>query len=399
MEAARANQLEGVVAKLRRSRYEPGRRTPAWLKLKVRPEQELVVGGWTPGEGNARDLGAVAVGVYEDGKLRFAGKVGSGFTATTRKRLLAAMEPLATEAPPFDPPPPRDWRGRWGGDLNGITWIRPELVIRAELGGWTRDGHVRQTSFKGVEAGRDPRSVVREEAVSSARAVADAEAEVPPWMPAGGRAARGALEPDASLGEDPRRSRSTGPADPGDDSAMPKGSTEESAPPRRSDRGPGRAAVDGVGRRAGTRWRRCRPRASGTSAASAARTSSSRTSTRSCSRRSRRPGRPAGHEARSRPLLRPDRAGDAAASRGAAAQPPSLPERRRRPGLLAEGHPRHRAVVDPPLEGGRGRGAQGQPPRHRRPGRDPLLARQPGRVRGPRLDVAARASRSRRRSP
>src|SRR6478752_9773936 len=179
MEAARQNQLEGVVAKLRRSRYEPGRRTPAWLKLKVRPEQELVVGGWTPGEGNARDLGAVAVGVYEEGKLRFAGKVGSGFTAATRKRLLAAMEPLATDAPPFDPPPPRDWRGRWGGDLNGITWIRPELVIRAELGGWTRDGHVRQTSFKGVEAGRDPQSVIREDAVSSARAVADAEAEVP----------------------------------------------------------------------------------------------------------------------------------------------------------------------------------------------------------------------------
>jgi len=179
MVAARARGLEGIVAKLRRSRYEPGKRTPAWLKLKIRPEQELVVGGWTPGEGNARDLGAVAVGVYEDGKLRFAGKVGSGFTATTRKRLLAAMTPLATDAPPFDPPPPRDYRGRWGGDLNGVTWIRPELVIRAELGGWTRDGVVRQTSFKGIEAGRDPRLVVREDAISSETAVAAAEASEP----------------------------------------------------------------------------------------------------------------------------------------------------------------------------------------------------------------------------
>ena len=156
MEAAKENGLEGIVAKLRRSPYEPGRRTPAWLKLKIRPEQELVVGGWTPGEGNARDLGAVAVGVYEDGKLRFAGKVGSGFTATTRKRLLDAMAPLVTDQPPFDPPPPQDYRGRWGGDLHGITWIRPELVIRAELGGWTRDGSVRQTSFKGIEMGNDP---------------------------------------------------------------------------------------------------------------------------------------------------------------------------------------------------------------------------------------------------
>ena len=95
------------------------------------------------------------------------------------------MEPLVIDAPPFDPPPPKDYRGRWGGDLNGITWIRPELVIRAELGGWTRDGVVRQTSFKGIETGRDPKAVVREDAVSSARAVAEAEAEVPePASPA-----------------------------------------------------------------------------------------------------------------------------------------------------------------------------------------------------------------------
>ncbi|HET7702208.1 MAG TPA: DNA ligase D [Candidatus Limnocylindrales bacterium] len=186
MAAAKARGLEGIVAKLRRSRYEPGRRTTAWLKLKIRPEQELVVGGWTPGEGNARDLGAVAVGVYEDGRLRFAGKVGSGFTAATRKRLLAAMDPLTTDAPPFDPPPPQDYRGRWGGDLGGVTWIRPELVIRAEIGGWTRDGHVRQTSFKGLEVGRDPRLVVREVAVASDRAVASAEAAEPPAPPSSG---------------------------------------------------------------------------------------------------------------------------------------------------------------------------------------------------------------------
>ncbi|HUQ78593.1 MAG TPA: DNA ligase D [Patescibacteria group bacterium] len=177
MAAAEARGLEGIVAKLRRSRYEPGKRSPAWLKLKIRPEQELVVGGWTPGEGNARDLGAVVVGVYEDGRLRFAGKVGSGFTAKTRKLLLEAMGPLVVDSPPFDPPPPTDYRGRWGGDLGGVTWIRPSLVIRAELGGWTRDGHVRQTSFKGIEPGRDPLVVVREIAVSSAGAVAAAEAQ------------------------------------------------------------------------------------------------------------------------------------------------------------------------------------------------------------------------------
>ena len=175
-EAAKANGIEGVVAKLRRSRYEPGRRTNAWLKLKIRPEQELVVGGWTPGEGNARDLGALAVGVYEDGKLRFSGKVGSGFTGAIRKDLLARLKPLATDDPPFDPPPPKDYRGRWGGDLANITWVRPELVIRAELGGWSRDDIVRQAAFKGIEPGRDPTVVVRETAVATTTAVRAAEA-------------------------------------------------------------------------------------------------------------------------------------------------------------------------------------------------------------------------------
>ncbi|MBA2626924.1 MAG: hypothetical protein H0U85_02855, partial [Gemmatimonadales bacterium] len=189
-EAAAASRLEGIIAKLRRSRYEPGRRSSAWLKLKVRPEQELVIGGWTPGEGNARDLGAVVVGYYDDGKLRFAGKVGSGFTGAIRKELLARMKPLATEAPPFDPPPPVDYKGRWGGDLGAVTWVKPELVMRAELGGWTRDGIVRQTAYKGLEPGRDPTSVRRETAVATTSAVKAAEADAPP---------QGEAEKDAAM--------------------------------------------------------------------------------------------------------------------------------------------------------------------------------------------------------
>ena len=175
-EAAKAQDLEGIVAKHRRSRYEPGRRASTWLKIKARPEQELVVGGWTPGEGSAKELGAVAVGVYEGERLRFAGKVGSGFDARTRKDLRTRLEALETDAPPFDPAPPQDYKGRWGGDLAGVRWIRPELVIRAEIGGWSRDGHVRQTAYKGLEPGRDPREVVRERAVDPSKAERDAEA-------------------------------------------------------------------------------------------------------------------------------------------------------------------------------------------------------------------------------
>src|SRR5829696_7545566 len=178
-EAVKAQRLEGIVAKQRRSRYEVGRRSSAWLKIKARPEQELVVGGWTPGEGSAKELGAVVVGVYDGARLQFAGKVGSGFDARTRREVRAALEAIEADAPSFDPAPPPDYRGRWGGDLAGVRWTRPELVIRAEIGGWTRDGHVRQTAFKGLEAGRDPREVVRERAIDPAAADREAAAAFP----------------------------------------------------------------------------------------------------------------------------------------------------------------------------------------------------------------------------
>jgi bifunctional non-homologous end joining protein LigD len=160
--AAGAQGLEGVVAKRRTSRYEPGRRSTAWLKVKLRPEQELVVGGWTPAEGSRTELGALVVGVYDEDRLRFAGKVGSGFGAAARRQLRPHLDDLAIDEPPFDPAPPRDHRGRWGGDLRNVHWLQPELVIRAEIGGWSRDGIVRQSAYKGIEPGRDPRSVVRE---------------------------------------------------------------------------------------------------------------------------------------------------------------------------------------------------------------------------------------------
>ncbi len=184
LEAAKAQGLEGVIAKHRRSIYEPGKRSRAWLKIKIRPEQELVVGGWTPGEGAAKDLGAVVVGVYErEGrgkpKLRFAGKVGSGFNAATRKRLRERLAAIETDDSPFDPPPPKDYKGRWGGELKNVVWVKPELVIRAKLGGWTRDGIVRQAAFKGFdEGGKQAIDVVREMPVAAGATVKAVEAEV-----------------------------------------------------------------------------------------------------------------------------------------------------------------------------------------------------------------------------
>ena len=154
-EAARVRGLEGIMAKDRRSPYVPGKRTDRWQKIKIRPEQELVIGGWAKGTGKAVELGALLVGVYEAGGLQYAGKVGAGFTDSSRADLLAALGRLAADAPPFDEPPPK-------AAARGANWLRPELVIRAEFAGWTGDGLVRQASYKGIELEKDPKKVIRE---------------------------------------------------------------------------------------------------------------------------------------------------------------------------------------------------------------------------------------------
>jgi bifunctional non-homologous end joining protein LigD len=154
-EAARARGLEGIMAKDRRSTYVPGGRLMAWQKVKIRPEQELVIGGMARGSGMAAELGALLVGIYEDGSLRYAGKIGAGFNDRIRGELVAALTPLIVEEPPFEPPPPR-------AVTRSAIWLRPEIVIRAEFAGWTGDGLVRQAAYKGFDLGKDPRAVRRE---------------------------------------------------------------------------------------------------------------------------------------------------------------------------------------------------------------------------------------------
>jgi bifunctional non-homologous end joining protein LigD len=160
LEIVDAQGFEGVMAKRRDSPYLPGRRTPAWRKVKVRRHQEVVVGGWWPGE-KARTgrVGSLIVGVHEPSApgnpLRFAGKVGTGFTDATLTEYERLLAPLATDDPPFDPPAPQAIARR-------AHWVRPELVIEVAFGEWTSDGVLRHPSHLGRRIDKDPADVVRE---------------------------------------------------------------------------------------------------------------------------------------------------------------------------------------------------------------------------------------------
>ena len=180
--AAKNHDLEGIIAKHRGGLYEPGRRSSTWLKVKVRPEQELVVGGYLPGEGAHTELGAVLVGVYDGGHLRYAGRVGSGIDTKTRRSLRERLDATLRETSPFEPAPARK------GDLREARWVDPGIVIRAEFSNWTRDDLVRQAAFKGFEPEKDPRSVIRERAIPVAGARPEAERSLgEPGAPATGR--------------------------------------------------------------------------------------------------------------------------------------------------------------------------------------------------------------------
>ena len=172
--AARAQELEGVVAKLRRSPYEPGRRSRSWLKLKVRREQEIVVVGWLPGQGSHSDLGSLILGVRSGDRWVHAGQVGSGLGARIRRDLLARLRELERADSVLDPAP----------RLRGARWVEPQIVIRVEFAEWTADDLLRQAAFKGFEPDRDPRTVRREREVPTERATAEAErAHAPEPMP------------------------------------------------------------------------------------------------------------------------------------------------------------------------------------------------------------------------
>jgi DNA ligase D-like protein (predicted ligase) len=142
---------EGLIAKRADSAYTSAR-SRDWLKLKCSAEQELVVGGYTAPKGSREELGALLVGYFEGDRLRYAGKVGTGFGRDTLRDLAARLRPLERDRSPFDEPV----------RAKDTTWVEPELVVQVGFGEWTRHGRLRHPRYLGIREDKAAREVVRE---------------------------------------------------------------------------------------------------------------------------------------------------------------------------------------------------------------------------------------------
>jgi bifunctional non-homologous end joining protein LigD len=142
---------EGLIAKRADAPYTHGR-SRDWLKFKCSAEQELVIGGYTAPKGSRTELGALLVGHYDNGKLRYAGKVGSGFTHATLRDLGARLAELRRDDPPFADAP----------RIAAATWVQPRLVAQIGFTEWTGDGRLRHPRFLGLRDDKAAEEVVRE---------------------------------------------------------------------------------------------------------------------------------------------------------------------------------------------------------------------------------------------
>ena len=158
-EAAKAQELEGIVAKKAASRYQAGRRTRDWLKVKTHQEQEFIVAGYTRGKGRrAGSLGSLVLAVMRGSELTYAGNVGTGFDEDEIERLVGLLRPLERRTPSFREVPkmPKVRRA-------DVAWVEPVLVAEVEFAEWTHDGRLRAPVYKGLREDKEPSEVRREE--------------------------------------------------------------------------------------------------------------------------------------------------------------------------------------------------------------------------------------------
>jgi bifunctional non-homologous end joining protein LigD len=149
---AKEKGFEGIIAKRKTSVYRPGKRSPDWLKIKSRPQQEFIVCGFTEGKGSrSKHFGALLLGAYRDGRLSYFGHSGSGFSEQGLNETIKRLQPLFVDKSAVENPPNIPER---------IQWIRPKLVCEVAFAEWTLDGELRRTTFLGWRDDKDPEEVV-----------------------------------------------------------------------------------------------------------------------------------------------------------------------------------------------------------------------------------------------
>lgn len=178
-EAAEKMGLEGIIAKQASSVYSPNIRTKAWLKVKVSQRQEVVIGGFTKNADTAKQFSSLLLGVYENGILQYAGKVGTGFSDKDQARMMASFQPLITGKSPFDIVPDVNAPSRFRPNppKAKATWLKPQLVGEITYAEITSDGVFRHPSFQGMRIDKNAKDVVREKPTPTGTTVAAGEAE------------------------------------------------------------------------------------------------------------------------------------------------------------------------------------------------------------------------------
>ena len=156
-DAASEQKLEGIVAKKLGCPYRPGRKGREWLKVKTTHEAELVIGGWSRGEGSrSKSFGSLLVGAYDDEGLRFVGAVGTGFSEKTISSLVPMLKERQIEEMPFVIDPRKTPMGSFGRPIREPQWVKPELVCKVEFRELTSTGKLRAPSFKGLDPSKLP---------------------------------------------------------------------------------------------------------------------------------------------------------------------------------------------------------------------------------------------------
>jgi bifunctional non-homologous end joining protein LigD len=163
---ARELGLEGLIGKRKDSVYEIGKRTGAWIKLKIAFEQEFVIGGYTNPQGSRKFFGSILTGYFENGNFLFAGKIGTGFTEASLRSLHRKLKELAIPNCPFANLPEKKGSryspGLTVAEMRKCHWVEPKLVCQIKFTEWTRDGKLRHPVFLGLREDKSPREVVRE---------------------------------------------------------------------------------------------------------------------------------------------------------------------------------------------------------------------------------------------